>query len=79
LFGGEDDPVGALDLVEPLPIDRRSLRVAPALDKSQRRPLDRDQLGGRVAGRPARAPRLADPLDAVRPCEPCCERANAIG
>ena len=60
LLVGEGDPVGALDLVEPLLADRRRSGVAAALDERERRPLDVDELGGRVAGRAARARSLAD-------------------
>ena len=72
-------PVGALDLVERCSADRRRAGVAAALDERERGPLDRDELGGRVAGRAARARRLADRLDAVGLREPSGEPADALG
>ena len=46
--------VGALDLGDTLLADRWCVGVTAPLDECQRRSLDRDQLGRRVAGRTAR-------------------------
>ena len=79
LLGGEDGTVAVLDLGELLRADRGDVCVAAALDKRQRRALEADQLGGRVAGRAARTRPLADLLDAVGADETRGEPPDALG
>jgi len=68
LLVGQADPVGPLDLFEPLFRERGLSCVAAALDERQRGPFDRDELRGRVSGRPPRGGRLADAHDGVAFC-----------
>ena len=75
----ERELVGSLDLVEPLLADRGRAGVAAALDERERRTLDVDELGRRVAGRTARGRRFTDLLDAIGPGEPGREPAHPVG
>ena len=74
------DPVGTLDLVEPLLADRWRVGVAAALDERERRPLDREQLARSSSAPAGPARRLADALDARPVCdEPRREPADPLG